>query len=362
MRAAQVVAFHEPYQIREVPVPSELQPHDVLIKVAVASHCHTDFNVAKGHWATPLPCTGSHEGAGTVVAVGAAVSDSRLLAVGDRVMGGMLVHPCGSCDDCAGPEETNRQYCARMAGGYNGVTADGFFAEYVRTDARHTARLPDAIPLVEASPLACAGRTVWSAIRRAGLGAGQTLAIVGSGGGLGHLAVRFAKARGLKVVGIDVRDEGLEVSRQSGADWVVDARIGKAAVVEAVRAVTPGRGGADATMTVSFARESTALACAVTRMHGTVLQVAEPDVVEIPPDELVFRDIRVRSTLIASGDESRDMLAFVAEHGIRVKTRLFYELDSIFDLVGEAQSSAMTGKACLVIDPEQVKADTDRAA
>lgn len=267
----------------------------MLIKVAVASHCHTGFNVARGHCATPLPCTGfSHEGAGTVVAVGTAVPHyaHRPLAVGDRVMGGMLVHPCGSCPGCAGPRETDRQYCASTAvaaaaaaGGYDGVTADGFYAEY----ARHTARLPDAIPLVEASPLACAGRTVWRAVLKTGLGAsaGQTLAVVGSG-------------------------------------------------------------GADAMMTVSFARESTAPACAATRMHGTVLQVSEPDVAEIPPDELVFRAIRTRGTLIASGDESRDMLGFVAEHGIRVKTTLFYGLDGIFDLVREARSSTMTGKACLV--------------
>lgn len=351
MRAAQVVAFNEPYQIRGVPVPSELQPHDVLIKVAVASNCHTDFNVIRGNWNTKLPCTGSHEGAGTIVAIGSAISH---LAIGDRVMGGMLVHPCGTCHDCTGPE-TNRQYCAKMEG-YNGVTADGFYAEYVRTDGHHTVKLPDQIGFVDASPLACAGRTVWRAILQTELGEGQTLAIIGSGGGLGHLAIQFAKGRGLNVIGIDIRDEGLEISRQSDAAWVVDARDGKHAVVKMVQAVTGGN-GADSTMTLSFARDSTALACAITRMHGTVIQVAEPDVVEIPPDELVFRDIRIRSTLIASGEESKDMLEFVAKNGIHVKTNLFYGLDSIFDLVREAHTSKMTGKACLVIDEDLVKAD-----
>ncbi|KAI4936670.1 hypothetical protein J4E86_011287 [Alternaria arbusti] len=87
MWAAQVISFNEPYKVHEIPVPSELAPHDLLVKVAVASLCHTDFMVSSGAMGTPLPCTGSHEGAGTVVATGTSVTQ---FAVGDRVMAGIL--------------------------------------------------------------------------------------------------------------------------------------------------------------------------------------------------------------------------------------------------------------------------------
>ena len=348
MRAAQIVEYNQPYQIREVPVPKDLGPHDVLIKVAVASNCHTDFEVIKGHWGTKLPCTGSHEGSGTIVALGVAVSG---LSIGDRVMGGMLVHPCGKCYDCTGPE-TNRQYCAKMEG-YAGVSCDGFYAEYVRVDARHTAKLPPQISLLEASPHACAGRTVWRALKVANLEPGKTVAIIGCGGGLGHLTVRIAKALELIVIGIDNRDEALSLAKSCGTDYLFDVRDGPASVIAAARAATDGF-GADCTISMSFARESPALACAITRMHGTVLQVAEPEVVEIPPDELVFRDIRIRSTLIASGDESRDMLEFFAKHEIHVDTKPFYGIDKIFQLVDWVRQSNSIGKACLVIDYTQL--------
>jgi alcohol dehydrogenase, propanol-preferring len=357
MRAAQITAYNEPYEIREVPVPSKLEPHDVLIKVAVASNCHTDFNVTRGVWSTPLPCTGSHEGSGTVVALGSAVPP-EVLKVGDRVMGGMLVHPCGTCEDCVGPN-ANAVYCASK-GGFAGVTADGFYAEYVRVDSRHTAKLPTNVSLVEASPLACAGRTVWTALKIAGVNAGQTVAIVGSGGGLGHLAIRFAKALGINVVGIDVRDEALTISKESGADLVVDSREGDAAVISAVHGATNGR-GAPATINISFARESVALSCAITKVHGTVVQVAEPDMVVIPPDELVFRDIRIRSLLIASGEDSRDMLDCVSKHGICVKTNLFHGIENVHAVVKASHSAHRAGKNCLVIDMEQVQNDLGRS-
>ncbi|KAH8898595.1 GroES-like protein [Thozetella sp. PMI_491] len=349
MKAAQIVAYSEAYQIREVPVPAELQPQDVLIKVAVASHCHTDFEVVKGHWQTPFPCTGSHEGSGTIVAVGRDVSG---LTIGDRVMGGMLSRPCGNCFDCTGPE-TNRQYCTSMEG-YPGVSCDGFFAEYVRCDARHTVKLPPQVSLIEASPFACAGRTVWRALQLTGLTEGQTVAIIGCGGGLGHLAVRIAKALKLKIIGVDNRDEALSLAKSCGVDVLLDARDDKTALVSAARAATGGF-GADCTISLSFARESPALACAITKMHATVIQVAEPEVIEIPPDELVFRDIRIRSTLIASGDESREMIDFFAKHNIHVDTQLFYGIEKISELVNWAHQNRSVGKGCLVLDQGQLQ-------
>ncbi|WYZ35092.1 hypothetical protein EsH8_I_001368 [Colletotrichum jinshuiense] len=349
MKAVQVTSFKSPYEITTVPVPAPLAPHDLLVKVAVASYCHTDGMVSVGVFGTKLPCTASHEGSGTVVAVGTAVGGFK---TGDRVMCGLPLHPCGTCYDCTGPE-TFRQYCTGVDG-HVGVHVDGCFAEYVRVDSRSTVAIPDAVSFLSAAPLACAGRTVWRGVKQAGLEKGQWLAIVGSGGGLGHLGVQMAKALGLRVVGIDARGEGLELTRNSGADVVLDARRDKGEVVKEVQKATGGS-GADATLNLSDAESAAGLACAVTKMHGAMVQIAQPDEVKIPFHELVFRDIRVRGTLLCSREESESLVRHVAEHDIKLQSNVFHGLDKIHQLVDLVQTGKMSGKAVIIIDEEQME-------
>jgi propanol-preferring alcohol dehydrogenase len=323
--------------------------------------------VKQGLMGTSLPCTASHEGAGTVVAIG---SEAAGFHIGDRVMAGILYARCGTCADCVGPENYS-QYCAHL-GAHLGVTGDGFFAEYARIDARTACVLPDSVGFETAAPLACAGCTVFRGVKIAGVKKGEWLAIVGSGGGLGHLGVQFARALGLNVVGVDARDEGLELTRKGGAQAVVDARLGHGKVVEEVHKVTNGE-GVTATLNVSDADKAMATACAITKMHGTVVQIAQvysfslcdrwcvllttlqPPNVSIPFAELVFRDIRVRGSLICSPDEAREMLQVVAEHGISVETNSFKGLSEIEKLVELAESGKMKGKGVIIIDPEQVQ-------
>ena len=182
MKAIQVVEYNKPYEIREVDVPQDLQPTDLLVKVAVASNCHTDSMVQQGIMGTKLPCTASHEGAGTVVALGD-LAKERGFKEGMRVMCGIPLHPCGKCGDCKGPE-TQKQYCSKLEG-HMGVHLNGAFADYVRVDSASTTPLPDEVTFESAAPLACAGRTVWRSVLQTELKKGEWVTIVGSGGGLG---------------------------------------------------------------------------------------------------------------------------------------------------------------------------------
>jgi alcohol dehydrogenase, propanol-preferring len=304
--------------------------------------------VQAGVMGTPLPCTASHEGAGTVIAVGSSVSPSTFQP-GDRVMVGLMLEPCGACADCLGPENY-RQYCQHTSG-IVGVSTDGCFAEYVVCDARMSVKLPDAVPFEMAAPLACAGCTAWRAVLQAELRKGEWLGIVGSGGGLGHLAIQFAKALGLMVVGVDARSEGLDLSREYGADVVVDAREGDEEVVKKAREATSGE-GVDATINLSDAKSAAATACSITGRHGVMVQIAQPESVDLPFAELIFRDIRIKGSLICSPDEARRMLDLVAEKGIRARTNVVYGLNEVPTLLKLAKGGKMQGKGVVVVDRE----------
>lgn len=225
--------------------------------------------VSAGIIGTKLPCIASHEGCGEVVGLGSSVKEFKK---GDRVMAGLPMHRCGHCPDCLGPDELKR-YCPNLKG-HVGITIDGAFAEYLVVDARESSRIPDEVSYETAAPMACAGITIWGGLVRAGLKAGETVALVGAGGGLGHLGCQFAKVMGLQVVGIDARDEGLELAKCSGAHVVVDARLGKKKVVEEVKKVTNGM-GVHSAITISDAPDAAALGCAITKMHGTMIQIAQ---------------------------------------------------------------------------------------
>ncbi|KAI1161267.1 GroES-like protein [Nemania serpens] len=349
MRALQITEFNAPYELRTIPVP-EPGPHDLLVKVAVASYCHTDSMVAAGIFKSKLPQTASHEDSGTVVAVGDAVSSFE---IGDRVMCGIPLHPCGACDDCTSPIEGHRQYCKQTAG-HIGVMTHGCAAEYVVTDARTTTKIPDSVSFLSAAPLACAGRTVYRAVRQTELQPGQWVAIVGAGGGLGHIGIQFARSMGLRVIAVDARDEGLALSKDCGADVVVDGRREKAEVVREVQAVTGGKG---ADCAIVLADHAEALAAAITRMHGTVVQVAQPETISVPFAELVFRDIRFKGSVLCSPGESDGMMRCVDEHGVKVRVNPFQGLDRIEELLGLVRSGKLRGKAVIVVDPEQIEAE-----
>lgn len=194
----------------------------------------------------------------------------------------------------------------------------------------------------------------------------------GLGRGLGHLGVQFARAMGMRVVGVDARDEGLELTRRYGAEVVVDSRQGEEEIVREVHRVTNGEGVA-ATVNVSEAATAAAMSCKITRMHGTVVQIAQvgvwglvvwsetnalqPENVVIPFQEIIFRDIRIRGSLICSPKEAQDMLQVVAEHNISVNTNAFNGLGEMEKLIELAESGKMKGKGIVIIDQAQVDAE-----
>ena len=271
MQACQIIEFNKPHQIKTIPTPSakDLKEYDLLIKVAVPALCHSDLEYIKGVFPITLPVTASHEGTGTVLAFGSGVTRFQ---PGDRVVAGQTFGRCGDCEICNGPEDY-RHYCPKREPMMSVDGRNGAFQEYLVIDGREATKIPDKMSFATAAPLACAGMTSWRAVKQAGLEKGEWLGIIGSGGGLGHLSIQFAqKAFGLKVVAVDARDEGLALSREMGADVVVDARKGKEAMVEEVMRAT-GK-GVKAVIELSGHPTAAATGGAITRNHGRFVQVA----------------------------------------------------------------------------------------
>ncbi|HVL79057.1 MAG TPA: alcohol dehydrogenase catalytic domain-containing protein, partial [Sphingomicrobium sp.] len=189
MKAAVVRAFGEPLTIDELPVP-EPGPGEILVRVAATGVCHTDLHTARGDWAAKpsLPLVPGHEGVGHVAAVGAGVDDVR---EGDLVGVPWLYDACGACEYCRTGWET---LCERQRN--TGYSLNGTYAEYVLAKADFVGQLPEGCDPAEIAPILCAGVTTYKGLKEAEVSPGDWVGIVGIGG-LGHVAIQYAKAMGL---------------------------------------------------------------------------------------------------------------------------------------------------------------------
>src|SRR5512141_258232 len=216
MKAAVVRHFTQPLSIEDVPRP---EPSDgqVLVRIEACGLCHTDIHAAHGDWPIKpqLPLIPGHEGVGIVEALGPNAGEE--ISVGDRVAIPWLGVACGHCRYCNSGRETLCE--AQINTGYG---MDGGYAEYTAAYARHVVKVPDAVDSLDAAPLSCAGVTVYKAVKSSGIGPSQLCAIFGVGG-LGHLAVQYAKIQGATVVAVDLDVDKLEMARELGADYVVNA-------------------------------------------------------------------------------------------------------------------------------------------
>ena len=230
MKAVRLVKVGAPLEMQEIPVPV-IGDRDVLVRVRAAGVCHSDAHYRAGTSPVrPLPMTLGHEAAGVVEKVGSAVTSVR---AGDRVCLHYNV-TCGSCSWCA---SGNEQFCpsALMIGHYT----DGGFAEYIAVPARNALPLPAEIPFEQGATLMCASATAFHALRKAGLRAGETAAIIGVGG-LGLSAVQLARVFGaLTVFAVDIREESLSLAAGYGA-VPINARAVEP--VDEIRRQTGGRG------------------------------------------------------------------------------------------------------------------------
>lgn len=211
MQWAQVAEKPGHLVYKQIPVPKP-GPDEILVKIRFTGVCHTDLHANKADWPIPvkMPLVGGHEGAGHVAAKGALVNDFE---IGDAAGVKWLNGSCLACEFC---RQTDESQCNSAS--LSGYTVDGTFQQYTVAKAAHAAKLSHDTPLDAIAPVLCAGITVYKGLKEANVRPGQTVAIVGAGGGLGSLALQYAKAMGLYVVAIDGGDEKRAMCEELGAE------------------------------------------------------------------------------------------------------------------------------------------------
>ncbi|OCH88006.1 mannitol-1-phosphate dehydrogenase [Obba rivulosa] len=216
--------------------PSELLPGECIVKLEYSGVCHSDLHFMLGEFAPPeLPCIGGHEGVGHIVAIGEHTVGSRF-GVGDRVGVTLYLQTCMACEFCRSGKE---QYCLNFK--LLGIGEWGTFSEYVVAHVDYLASIPDTMPSAVAAPILCAGVTVYSALKNGQSNVGEWIAISGAGGGLGHLAIQYALAMGLRVIAIDTGEQKKNVCIALGAEKWIDFKESSDVVAD-VRSAADGVG------------------------------------------------------------------------------------------------------------------------
>ena len=309
MRAAVVTAFTAPLEMQDLPVP-EPGPGQVLVRIECTGLCHTDIHAAHGDWpVTPTPpFVPGHEGIGRVEALGAGVTDR---AVGDRVAIAWLGSACGECRYCIGGWET---LCESQQN--SGYSVNGTFAEFTVVDAAFATPVPDAVSSQDAAPLTCAGVTTYKAIKVARVAPAELVAVFGVGG-LGHLALQYARIAGGFVVAVDVADDKLAMATELGADHVVNARTTDP--VAAIQAL----GGADVAVALAASPQSFDQAYRSLRRGGRLVCVAMPAddaAVTVPIFDMVVGGKSVIGSIVGTRNDLADVFALHAAGRTRVIT------------------------------------------
>ena len=321
MNAAVVHEFGQGVTIDEVPVPTP-GPGQALVKLISSGVCHTDLHAVAGDWPVKPspPFIPGHEGVGEVVALGDGVED---LAIGDLVGNAWLWSACGSCQYCRTGWETLCE--AQQNGGYS---VDGSFGQYMLVDAHFAVRIPHGADPIEIAPVLCAGVTVYKGLKMTEARPGQWVVISGIGG-LGHIAVQYAKAMGLRVAAVDIADDKLALARKHGAELVVNALD-----EDPVAAIQKATGGVHGVLVTAVHPAAFGQAIGMTRRGGTIVfNGLPPGDFPAPIFDIVLKGLTIRGSIVGTRQDMEEALQFYARGQIHptVSERRIDEVNEVLD-------------------------------
>jgi propanol-preferring alcohol dehydrogenase len=321
MQAAVVKEFGKALSVEDVPVP---QPghRQVLVKLVTSGVCHTDLHAAEGDWPVKPspPFIPGHEGVGEVVALGEGV---KSLKIGDIVGCAWLFSACGKCQFCSTGWET---LCEEQQN--SGYSVDGSFGQYMVMDARYAVRIPAGSDLVQVAPILCAGVTVYKGLKMTEARPGQWVVISGIGG-LGHIAVQYAVAMGLRVAAVDISDDKLQLAKSHGAELLVNALT-----QDPVEVIQRETGGAHGVLVTAVHPSAFGQSIHMARRGATIVFNGLP-AGDFPASifEIVLKGLTVRGSIVGTRQDMREALDFYSRGQIQptVATRPLSDINAVFD-------------------------------
>ncbi|CAB3871146.1 MULTISPECIES: alcohol dehydrogenase AdhP [Achromobacter] len=327
MKAAVARAFGKPLEIEEVEVPRP-RAGELLVKIEACGVCHTDLHAVEGDWPVKPnpPFIPGHEGVGHVVAVGEGVTHVK---EGDRVGIPWLYSACGHCEHCLGGWET---LCEQQQNA--GYSVNGGFAEYALAAADYVGLLPKNVGFVDIAPVLCAGVTVYKGLKMTDTRPGNWVVISGIGG-LGHMAVQYARAMGLNVAAVDIDDDKLAFAKRLGAEVVVNAKTTDPAAY-----LKKEIGGAHGALITAVSPKAFEQALGMVRRGGTVaLNGLPPGDFPLSIFDMVLNGVTVRGSIVGSRLDLQESLQFAEEGKVHatVATEKLENINSVFDRMRRGQ-------------------------
>jgi alcohol dehydrogenase, propanol-preferring len=339
MQAAIARRFGSALSLESIPVPSPGRG-EVLVKVIACGVCHSDLHAIDGDWDPPatLPVIPGHEVTGTVAALGGGVEG---VSVGDLVGVAWLYSSCGRCDYCLAGMET---ICPSAEA--TGYSRPGGYAEYLVAPADFVTRLPAGCDPVAMAPILCAGVTAYRGLKRSGVAPGQWVVVVGVGG-LGHLAVQYANAMGMRVAGVDVDADKLSHAVGLGAEVAINAAEG-----DAVAQIVERIGGAHGVVVTATSARAFEQAAAMLRPAGTAVFLGLPgaadDDITMSIATMVNGERTVRGSAIGTRLDLQEAVDFAAR-GLVATTVRTVSLEDVNGVHADMRAGRIVGRVVLVL-------------
>jgi len=340
MIAARLYRYHDPLKVEEIDEPRITGPHDVIVRVGGAGLCRTDLHIQEGQWAeksgVELPYTLGHENAGWVHEVGSAVTN---VAPDDTV----ILHPLATCGLCRACRAGDDVHCVNST--FPGISADGGFADLIKTNARSVVKLAPTLHPKDIAALADAGLTAYHAVKKAAsiLYPGTRAVVIGAGG-LGHIGIQCLRAlTPAEIIVVDPSERARALAGEVGADVTV-AADGKH--VDTILEMTDGAG---AEAIIDFVGEKGAIqdGVAMLRNAGSYYVIGYGENIDVPTIDIISREINFVGNLVGSYNDLDELMTLTAQGRVSLHTSA-YPLEAVNDAMADLDNGRLQGRGILV--------------